>query len=118
MVKISNARSDRRKCIACGHRTGDGEIWGNTDGIEIDVPICSTCRGRVEWNLDRAMKIHLKAITQSVTMSLAIHKAEMELARVKGIDLEAKRENDGCAPTGSMDCVAEAEGKDKGKWRD
>ncbi len=74
MIKMNNMRSDRRSCIVCGHKTGSGEIWGNACGIEIDVPICSTCRGRVEWNLDRAMEIHLKGIAQSVAMSLAIHK--------------------------------------------
>ncbi len=82
-MKINGFRSDKKKCIVCGHKTGKYMGWAYVDGIEIDVPVCDDCHNKVGYCLDLSMDIHLKGILQSVRMSQIITCDELRLQELE-----------------------------------
>lgn len=73
------AKGDKRKCVACHHRTVNAYEYGYASGISIRIPVCENCKKDVGMCLDLSMDAHLKGISNAVVMSRIIASDERQL---------------------------------------
>ena len=97
MIKLQKAydkmaryleEDSRRNCVVCNRKTGSYRAWSYKDGIEIKVPVCHECEGKIGMCLHSTMDIHLKGIRESITHSMIITYDEKCLQEIQ---LERRR---------------------------